>query len=95
MLTKALFSRPKWSQALGDLTSKYAPSVSPGLTPVLMQGAKPGENELGWYDAETDTVTLPDGSRINRDGTPVVEKAKGGRVKPARSKSELMARYSR
>ena len=49
----------------------------------------------GWYDPETDTLVLPDGSRVKRDGTPIVEKAKGGRAKapPARSREELYARY--
>lgn len=94
-LTTALFSRPTWAKTLGDLTEKYTGKLSPGMTPLLVQGSKPGENALGFYDEETDTITLPDGSRIHRDGTPVVEKAKGGRVKPARNKAELAARYKR
>lgn len=91
-ISKALFDRPEWLRTLGVLGEKYAPKAGTASIPLIMQGAKaePGE---GRYDAETDTVVLPDGTRIHLDGTPVTKKAKGGRV-AAKSRAELVSRYA-
>lgn len=94
-LSKLLFDRPQTAKVLGNLTEKYAPKVGTGLIPFVMQGTQPDTSEVGWYDPETDTLVLPDGSRIKRDGTPVAKKASGGSAKkaPARTRDELYSRY--
>jgi hypothetical protein len=94
-LSKLLFSRPEVARRLGTLAEKYAPKGSPALTPVFVQGAEPDDTEGVFYDAETNTILLPDGTRVDTNGDPIVGMALGGRVKlpPARNRAELINRY--
>lgn len=91
-LTKTLFQRPQFAKTLGDLAAKYTPKLTPGLTPVITQYNKPSEDSGVRYDEKTNTIILPDGTRVDTDGNPVAKTPK--KLPPAKNRAELIGRYA-
>ena len=91
-LTRTLFQRPQFAKTLGDLVAKYTPKLTPGLTPIITQGSKPSEDSGIRYDEKTNTIILPDGTRVDTDGNPVAKTPK--KLPPAKNRAELIGRYA-